>query len=56
MFEPELFRKQMYRNEESTFDIVGTFRSPAQSFGAPAVIWRRGIVSRLTPIDTPLCV
>jgi len=25
MFEPEVFRKQMYRFEESTCDIVGTF-------------------------------
>jgi len=28
MFEPEVFRKQMYFIEESTCDIVGTFRSP----------------------------
>jgi len=29
MFEPEVFRKQMYCFEESTCDIVGTFsRSP----------------------------
>jgi len=34
MFEPELFRKQMYCIEESTCDIVGTFQRPPQSFGA----------------------
>ena len=28
MFEPEIFRKQMYCIEESTSDIVGTFRRP----------------------------
>ena len=29
IFEPEVFRKQMYSTEESTCDIVGTFRHPA---------------------------
>ena len=29
MFEPEVFRKQKYFIEESTCDIVGTFRRPA---------------------------
>ena len=28
MVEPELFRKQIYCIEESTCDIVGTFRCP----------------------------
>jgi len=28
MFEPEVFRKQMYCIEESTCDIVGPFRRP----------------------------
>jgi len=28
MFEPEVFRKQMYSIEESTCDIIGTFWSP----------------------------
>ena len=53
MFEPEVFWKQMYCIEESTCDIVGTFRRPSQSFGA------RGIVSPLlrscadvTPLKT----
>jgi len=33
MFEPELFRKQMYCIEESACDIVGTFRRSSWSFG-----------------------
>jgi len=28
MFEPEVFLKQMYYIEESTYDIVATFRRP----------------------------
>jgi len=28
MFEPEVFRKQMYCIEESAYDVVGTFRRP----------------------------
>ena len=35
MFEPEVFRKQMFCIEESTCDVVGTLRRPSQSFGAP---------------------
>jgi len=34
MFEPEVFRKQMYCIEKRTCDIVGTFRRSPQSFGA----------------------
>jgi len=34
IFEPEVFRKQMYCIEESTCDIAGTFPRPLQSFGA----------------------
>jgi len=30
MFEPGVFRKQMHCIEESTCDIVGTFRRPPQ--------------------------
>ena len=33
MFEPEIFRRQMYCIEDSTWDIVGTFQRPA-------MIWR----------------
>ena len=51
MFEPEVFRKQMPCIEESTCDIVGTFRCPPQSFAPPAVIQRPGYVP---PIVTPL--
>jgi len=40
MFEPGLFLKQMYSIEESTCDIVGTFRRPPQSFGTPARVIR----------------
>jgi len=32
IFEPEVFRKQMYCIEESTCDLVGTFQRP------PAII------------------
>ena len=34
MFESEVFRKQMYWDEESSWDIVGTFWRSPQSFGA----------------------
>jgi len=33
MFEPAVFRKQVYSIEESTCDIAGTLRRPPQSFG-----------------------
>ena len=56
MFEPEDFRKQMYCTEESTCDIVGTFRRPPQSFSAPVVIWRPGNCAHLAPLVTPLLV
>jgi len=35
MFEPEVFRKQIFGTEESTCDIVETFRRPLQLVGAP---------------------
>jgi len=41
MFEPELFRQQMYCIEENTCDIVGTFRRP-------------GHCAPLFPLVTPL--
>jgi len=34
MFEPDVFREQMYSSEESICDIVGTFRRPPQSSDA----------------------
>jgi len=40
MFEPDVFRKQMFCIEASTGDIVGTFRRPPKLFGAPIVIRR----------------
>ena len=42
MFEPEVIRKPMYCIEESTCDIVGSFRRPSHLFGAPVVIRRPG--------------
>jgi len=39
MFEPEVFRKQICCIEESTCDIVGTFRRPRSHSAPPAVIW-----------------
>jgi len=53
MFEPEVFRKQLYCIEESTYDIVGTFRRSPQSFGAPVVIRRPGNCSPCPPSLRP---
>jgi len=53
MFEPEVFRKQMYSIEENTCDIVGTFLRPTQESGAPAVIWRPGNCAHLPPSLRP---
>jgi len=47
MFEPEAFRKHMYCIEESAYDIVVTFWSPA-------VIWHQGNCAPLPPLVTPL--
>ena len=52
MFEPKVFRKQMYSIEESTCDIFGTFRCPSQSSGAP----RSDSVPENVPLVTPLYV
>jgi len=52
MFEPEVFRNQMYCIEESTCDIVVTFRRSPQSLGAPVVIRRP--VNLLPPLVTSL--
>jgi len=38
MFEPEIFWNQMYCMEESTCDIVGTFRRPRKRFGSHAIM------------------
>jgi len=63
MFEPEVYRKQMYCIEKSTCDIAGTFRRPRQSFGvprndsAPPVTWRPGNYASLAPpLVTPLTI
>ena len=47
MFEPEVFRKQMYCIEESAYDIVVTFWSPA-------VIRRQAKCAPLPPLVTSL--
>jgi len=49
MFEPEVFRKQIYCIEESTCDIVGTFRLP-HSDSVP------GELCQPCPLVTPLIV
>ena len=60
MVKPELFRKQLYCIEESSCDIVGTFRRLPQYFGAPAVIQRAhselapGKLCPPYPLVTPL--
>jgi len=44
MFEHEIFRKQMYRNEKSTCDSVGIFW-PTRSHSTPhAMIWRHIVI------------
>jgi len=52
MFEPEVFRKQMYCIDNSAFDIVGTFGAPAETRRS-VVIWRTGncatLLSSLRP-------
>jgi len=62
MCEPEVFRKQMYSIEESTCDIVWTFRRP-RSHPAPSAVIRRphsdsapGNCASLAPLVTPLYV
>ena len=47
MFEPEVFRKQMYCIEERTCDIVGTFSAPS------ALIRRPGSCAPFAPLITP---
>ena len=38
MFEPEVFRKQMYCTEESTFDVVEAFRRPGNCAPLPLLV------------------
>jgi len=47
----EFFRGQIYCIEESTCDIVGTFRRLQQLFSARIVNWRPG---NCAPLVTPL--
>jgi len=47
MFEPEVFRKQMYCIEESTCNIVGTFPNP------PAIIQRPHCLSEPGELRSP---
>jgi len=54
VFEPEIFRRQVYCIEESTCDIVATFRQSSQSFGSPTVIGRPVNCDPLGPPLTPL--
>jgi len=60
MFEPEVFRKQMHCIEESTCDIVATFRRPYSHLAPLAMIWRPcsgsvlGNCAPLPPLVTPL--
>jgi len=49
MFEPEVFRKQMYCIEKSTCDIVGTYWHSPQTFSTPILIRRRENCSPLPP-------
>jgi len=49
-----VFRKQLYCIEESTCDIVGTFRCPPQWFGVPIMIWRQRIVPACPPRYAPV--
>jgi len=53
IFEPEVFRKQTYCIEESTSDIDGTYRRPAQSFGVPIVLRRPGNCAPLASLLLP---
>jgi len=48
MFEPEVFRKQMYSTEESACDMLETLRRPPQSFRRP--------VNCAPPLVAPLAV
>jgi len=48
MFEPEVFQKESYCVEESTCDIVGTFR-PTQRFGVRTIV-------PPSPLVTPLAM
>jgi len=52
--ETEFFQKQICCIEESTCDIVGTFRRLLQQFVAPQWFGAQRIVPPLSPLVTPL--
>jgi len=54
VFQPEIFRNQMYCLEEITCDIVGTLRRPRSHSAAPQRYGARGIVPPLPHVLTPL--
>jgi len=49
MFEPKVFRKQMYCDEESTYDIVGTFWRPRSQSAHPQWFGAWAFVPPLPP-------
>jgi len=53
MFKPDVFRKEISCTEESTCEIVGTFRRSQQTFGTPIMIRHPG---NCVPIVTPLVI
>ena len=55
MVESEFFRRQIYCIEESTCDIVGTFRRLQQWFSAPKGNWRPKNCAPLPPSLRPCC-
>jgi len=54
MFEPEVFRKQIYCIEESACDTVETFQRLAQWFGVPCTDSAPGELCPFAPLVTPL--
>jgi len=54
MFEPEVFRKQMYCIKESTCVLVRTFRCHPKPFRAPRSDSAPGELCRHSPLLTPL--
>jgi len=54
MFEPEVFRKQMYCIEKSTCDIVRTFRLPRSDLAPSWWFCALGIVPPISPFVPPL--
>jgi len=55
IFEPEIFRKQMYCIEEDTCDIVGIFWRP-HSISASQEWFGERVIAPPCPIITPLLI